>query len=147
MEEISKGIELSKLVAETAMLLKHNMMKGFEDLGITAPQGMVLKIISKQPQVKISELSEKLGLSNSTVSGVVDRLEKQGYVMRIRSQEDRRVVYVRLSPEFANLHKDFHARSEKNLEDLMSKATPEELEKITVGLHILKQLIEREGKK
>lgn len=146
MEEINKGIALAKLIGETAVLFKHHMMKGFEDLGITAPQGMVVGTLSKLGQIKISELSDKLGLTNSTVSGIVDRLEKMNFVERVRSEEDRRVVYVRLSPDFQELHKDFHKRAEKNIEDLLLNADPKELDKISEGLYALRNLLEREGK-
>lgn len=42
-----------------------------------------------------------MGLSNSTVSSLVDRLEGQGLVERIRSDKDRRVVLVQLSKEMS----------------------------------------------
>lgn len=146
MEELNKGIALSKLIGETAMLLKHNMMRGFEDMGITAPQGMVIGTLSKLGQIKISDLSERLGLSNSTVSGIVDRLEKQHFVERIRSEEDRRVVYVKLTSKFQEMHKGFHLKAEDNIASITAKATPEELNKITEGLEALKRLLERENK-
>jgi DNA-binding MarR family transcriptional regulator len=38
-------------------------------------------------------------LHPSTISGVVDRLEKKGYLVRDRGQEDRRVVMVQLTPK------------------------------------------------
>lgn len=146
MEELNKGIALSKLISETAMLLRQNMMKGMESMGITAPQGMVLGTLSKLGQVKISELSEKLGLSNSTISGIVDRLEKMEFVERIRSEEDRRVVYVKLAPKFEAMHHGFHRRAEKNIESIMTKADPEDLDKIILGLDTLRKLLENEMK-
>lgn len=144
MDEINKGIAIAKLISETAMLFKQYMMRGFEELGLTAPQGMVIGALSKLGQIKISELSERLALSNSTVSGIVDRLEKMSFVERVRSEEDRRVVYVKLSSEFKAMHQDFHCKAEKNIEDLMLKAAPEELNKISEGLHALKKLLEQE---
>lgn len=146
MEEINKGITIAKLISETAGILRHSMMKGFKDIGITAPQGMVIGTLSKLGQVKISDLSERLGLSNSTISGIVDRLEKQQFVERIRSEEDRRVVYVKLTSKFSEMHKGFHIKAEKNIENIMSKASPEELNKIIEGLAALKKLLERENK-
>jgi DNA-binding MarR family transcriptional regulator len=146
MEELNRGIEISKLISETAMLLRNNMMKGFEGIGITAPQGMVIGTLSKLGQVKISDLSERLSLSNSTISGIVDRLEKQHFVERIRSEEDRRVVYVKLTPKFQEMHKGFHLKAEKNIENIIAKARPEEINKIIEGLDALKRLLERENK-
>ena len=48
----------------------------------------------------ISQLARYIGSANSTVSGIVDRLEKMGLVERIRSEEDRRVIYVCLTEKY-----------------------------------------------
>ena len=62
--------------------------------------------------MKITELSSKnkIRLSNSTVSG----LEAQEMVVRERSKEGKRVVYVSISLNFEDMHKVFHKQIEKN---------------------------------
>lgn len=143
MENLNESAKVAKLFQEVMILFKHNMSKVFEDLdlGMTAPQGMVMGILSKEKTMKITELSSKLSLSNSTVSGIIDRLEKQGMVVRNRSEEDRRVVYVNVSPDFTGLHQNFHKRLEENIGNVLNKGNPEELAKIFVGLDALKTLL------
>lgn len=141
MDEMKKSLEVAKLLSEVAMLLKHNMAKMFDEFGITAPQGMMIGTLSRFGKMKISELSSKLSLSNSTISGIVDRLENQEIVERIRSKEDRRVVYVSLSPKFEEMHNGFHKRAEEKIENIMSRGTPEDLNKIMDGLNTLKRLL------
>ena len=87
-------------------LYMHDYFKKYE---LTPPQGMLVFILNKHQQLKISDISKKMGLSNSTVSSLVDRLESQGLVERIRSDQDRRVVLVQLSKEMntcLNSHQD-----------------------------------------
>ena len=67
--------------------------------GITGPQLWVLKTIHQMGSLPLGELSEEMYLHPSTVSGVVNRLEKKGYVVRDRTEKDRRVVKVRLTPK------------------------------------------------
>jgi DNA-binding MarR family transcriptional regulator len=67
--------------------------------GITGPQLWALKTICVNGSLSLGELSKKMYLHPSTVSGVVDRLEKKGYVVRNRRREDRRVVKVLLTPK------------------------------------------------
>ena len=67
--------------------------------GITGPQLWVLKTINQMGSLPLGELSEGMYLHPSTVSGVVDRLEKKGYVVRNRTDKDRRVVKVGLTPK------------------------------------------------
>ena len=141
MDEYNESLEVARLFREIMKLFKQNMDKLMVEMGMTAPQGMVMGILSKQNKMKISELSSKIHLSNSTVSGIVDRLEKIGLVERERSEEDKRVVYVSISPNFKDNHHNFHKRLEENTENIMSQGTPEELDKIFEGLTILKRLL------
>jgi DNA-binding MarR family transcriptional regulator len=146
METLDETIEVSKLFQEVLCLLKHSMSKVFEDTNITPPQGMVIRMLSHNNKMKISELSNKLGLSNSTVSGIIDRLEKQGMVQRERSVEDKRVVYVNISPTFNDMHKTFHKRADENIKNIMNKGTPEDLHHIMEGLSTLKKLLAEDTK-
>jgi DNA-binding MarR family transcriptional regulator len=143
-EEMSKGIRAIRLIKQVMGSIKHNMGKQFEEMNVTGPQGMLVGILIHYGEMKISDLSEKLGLSNSTVSGIVDRLENQGLVERTRSIEDRRVVYVNVTPEFKQNAKERFKCFEKNFESMMSKATPEELDTILKGIATLKEVIDRQ---
>jgi MarR family transcriptional regulator, organic hydroperoxide resistance regulator len=73
--------------------------------GITGPQLWVLKTVFKDGELPLGELSQKMYLHPSTITGVVNRLEKKGYVSRDRDQEDRRVVMVQLTPKGKRLVK------------------------------------------
>lgn len=141
MDTINESIEVAKLFQEVIHLFKHNTKKMLSDVGISAPQGMVIGLLSKNKKMKITELSSTLCLSNSTVSGIIDRLEAQEMVIRERSTEDKRVVYVSISPNFEDMHKVFHKQMEKNIENIISKGSPEELNKISEGLNTLKKLL------
>ncbi len=66
--------------------------------GITGPQLWALKTVAANGSLSLGELSKKMYLHPSTISGVVDRLEKKGFVVRDRGKEDRRVVKVQLTP-------------------------------------------------
>lgn len=146
LEEISKGIKAMRLMKQVMVNVKQSMGKQFEELNLTAPQGMLMGILIHNGMMKITDLSEKLGLSNSTVSGIVDRLEKQGMVMRIRSLEDRRVVFVDVASDFKNGAKAHFKEFENKFEDMMSRATSDELDTILKGLETLKEVINREQK-
>lgn len=73
--------------------------------GITGPQLWALKTISECESLSLGELSRKMYLHPSTVTGVVDRLEAKGFVSRDRDREDRRVVKVCLTPDGKELAK------------------------------------------
>lgn len=144
MSEISSGIKIFKSLKRIGHMLKQSMGQHFNSMNLTGPQGMMMGILSHDGEMKISDLSEKIGLSNSTVSGIIDRLEKQGLVERTRSSEDRRVVYVNVSSEFQKNSKENFCKIEKTFEDIMKKATDEEIDTILKGLTTLEQLMDKQ---
>ena len=143
---LNESIEVARLFQEVMQLFKHSMNKLLEETGMSAPQGMVLGLLSKKKKMKITELSHQLCLSNSTVSGIIDRLEKQEMVVRERSIHDKRVVYVNIAPNFIGMHEEFHKQFEKNIQTTMSRGSEDELHKIHEGLETLKKLLSNEQK-
>jgi DNA-binding MarR family transcriptional regulator len=63
--------------------------------GLTGPQVTALKILEGFGALSLSELSAHMSAKNSTITGIVDRMERDGLVTRERSTADRRVVHIR----------------------------------------------------
>ncbi|KYD27890.1 MULTISPECIES: MarR family winged helix-turn-helix transcriptional regulator [Geobacillus] len=66
-------------------------------VGITEVQLVVLYTLMKKEHIRLHDLAEKLNLSNSNVSGTVDRLVGAGLVVREPSKQDRRAVILSLT--------------------------------------------------
>ena len=73
--------------------------KAEHETGLTGPQLWAIKTIAQEAPIMISEIARRMYLHPATVVGILDRLEKQGLVIRIRSIEDRRVVRVELTAQ------------------------------------------------
>jgi DNA-binding MarR family transcriptional regulator len=65
--------------------------------GLTGPQLAVVKMLEPVGKLSLSELSERIRARNSTVTGIIDRMEREGLVERRRSEQDRRVVHIVLT--------------------------------------------------
>lgn len=137
-------ISVLKMLKQVMDAIKNQMHQGFKDMNITGTQGMLIGVLLHNENVKISDLSKKMGLSNSTVSGIVDRMEKHGIIERKRSKEDRRVVYVEVTSEFRKKAEENFNAVEKKFEGILSEATPEELNKVLEGIRILNKLVNKE---
>ena len=74
-----------------------------KEVGLTAPQLLILQAIKELGAVSISKLSENVSLSQATVTNIIDRLESRSLVDRHRSTQDKRVVHATLTD--AGLHK------------------------------------------
>lgn len=141
---MKKTYEVMILFKEIRELIKKSMIKSFEDCEITSSQWMLLGALLKNGKMTMSELSNYMGLSNSTVSGIVDRLEKQEYIKRVRDGNDRRKVYVEITEKFNDVAKKKHGVVERNLEEKLHKVSDEELNIVIDGLKILKKIFEEE---
>lgn len=73
---------------------------------LTGPQLTVIKMLEGIGDLSLSELSEKIRAQNSTVTGIIDRMEREGLVIRARSTEDRRVVKIKLTEKGSKLAKE-----------------------------------------
>ncbi len=143
-EEVSKAVKVVQLMKKVMGSIKHRMGNHFKEMNLTGPQGMLMGTLVHHGEMKVSELSEKLDLSNSTVSGMIDRLENQGLIERTRSKEDRRVVYVKVTDEFKKCSKEHFEQVNRLIEQMMSKATPEELDIILEGMNTLEKVVNRQ---
>ena len=76
--------------------------KSAKKYGFTAPQLGVIFYLHVMPSITLQALSEHMNLTKSTVSGIVDRLEKQGVVTREIPKDNRRIVKLSISEEFKN---------------------------------------------
>ncbi len=82
-----------------ATVLFHTMVA--QRLGLNTTDHKVLDIISRSGPIVAGQLAELTGLTTGAVTGVIDRLEKAGYVRRVRDLNDRRKVIVQPVPESA----------------------------------------------
>jgi len=145
--EINRSISLVKILKQIGDQIKGSIEREFSEMNLTGPQGMIVGILAHDGEMKISNLSSKMGLSVSTISGIIDRLENQGYVERMRSREDRRVVSVRVTPKFRERAERHFIEIEKRLDLIINRGTPEEIQTVFKGLEILERLLNREEKK
>ena len=66
----------------------------FARFGLTEQQWRVMRMLWTWKKITSADLSARTLLPAPSLVGIIDRLEKKGFVSRMRSVEDRRVVYV-----------------------------------------------------
>ncbi|KLO24486.1 MarR family transcriptional regulator [Marinitoga sp. 1155] len=132
------------LIKELKEDLKKYVSEQFKDIGLTSSQWMLMGVLMKNGNMKITDLSRRLGLSNSTVSGIIDRLEKQGYVTRKRDEKDKRKVFIEITDKFKKTTQKSHIDIQKKVEEKLSKISDKEINKIIEGLKLLKKIFQGE---
>lgn len=71
-----------------------NSKKILRKYELTGPQLIILKDLSDNGSCPVGSLAKRVSLSHATVTEIVDRLEKKGHVKRVRSEEDKRKLFV-----------------------------------------------------
>ena len=74
----------------------------------------------------IGELGRNALVKSSTMTDMIDRLEKDGIAERMRDDDDRRVVKVRLTDRGKKIKKQFAFKMRKGVEEAFSKLSEEE---------------------
>ncbi|MBQ1395177.1 MAG: MarR family transcriptional regulator [Lachnospiraceae bacterium] len=68
-------------------------------LGLTYTQYIVFLVLWEEDGISVTEIGEKLMLDNGTLSPLLKKMEKAGYINRRRSSDDERVVMITLTEE------------------------------------------------
>ena len=65
--------------------------------GVTAPQFEVISLVVRMNDAKLKEIGQRLLITGGNLTGIMDRLEKTGLILRVRDTDDRRIIKARLT--------------------------------------------------
>jgi len=92
-------LKILRPLVETYFAFLGKADRHIRSLGLTPSQFDVIVTLGDTKGMTCKELSEKTLVTKGTLTGVLDRLADKGLVERIPSQEDRRSIFVRLTPK------------------------------------------------
>lgn len=97
------GIE--KYLRKTDHITRKKGREILKDFNITGPQFIALQWLISDGRLTIGELSQKMKLACSTITDLIDRMEKNQLVERIRDKKDKRVVRINVKEKGHDLVK------------------------------------------
>jgi MarR family transcriptional regulator, organic hydroperoxide resistance regulator len=134
-------VETDQLVADIEKELRYISsiikQKGREILSnytITPPQFIALQWLLEDGDMTIGELSNKMFLACSTTTDLVDRMEKNRLVMRVKDESDRRVVRIHLLEEGKHIIDDVIQKRQLYLRDILKDFTDLEVHTLQSSL-------------
>lgn len=135
---------IEKYLRKIDCIIKKKGREILKDYNITGPQFNALQYLIRDGNLTIGELSEKMALAYSTITDLVDRMEKNNLVIRVRDDKDRRVVRIKvLDKGFEILQKVLIKRIEY-LEEMLNSFTEDEKQFLVKSLKKLYIVMERE---
>lgn len=130
--------ELEKLLRYIAAILKQRGREILTQYPITPPQFVALQWLLEEGDLTIGELSNKMYLACSTTTDLVDRMERNGLVARVKDRHDRRVVRIHLLEEGERIIEEVIKKRQHDLAQVLQSFSDEEivfLEKCLRKLH------------
>jgi len=111
---------------------------------LTGPQQSAMAVLFRSDGLSLKELSRELGLAHSTVSGIIDRLAKRGFVKRQAGETDRRLTKIAVADHIRQYMRSTWPSLELNpLAEALRAATPAERQLVLQGTRTLRRLLER----
>lgn len=114
--------------------------------GVSIPQVLCLNFLhdSNNYQATQGEIRKFLNLNSSTVSGIINRLEKKGYLARLPKTGDRRVVNIALTSAGDKLLDTIPSLLHEQLSEKLLQLDGDKLKKLEEGLETLVAILEIE---
>lgn len=117
-----------------------------KDYGVSIPQILCLEYLKSSPSYQATQKSIRahLNLNSSTVTGIISRLEKKGFLARLPKIGDRRTTVIALTSLGDQLLKNTPDLLQQRLAVKLKKIADSDLEKIEETLEILVNMLEIE---
>lgn len=111
--------------------------------GLTYAQLHLLRVLAEQGgELPASRLAACADITPTTVTQMVDGLARQDLVERVRSEEDRRVVFIRLTPAGRERYKRQRAIYDDRARELLADMSAEELDQAGEVLRRIARMID-----
>ncbi len=121
------ALGLANELRPVLLRLTRELRRETEQFGITGRQATLLWLVKGSPGLTLRALAEMEGISPPALSGHIDRLERSGLLVRVRSTEDRRRVGLELTPEGDRLLRSVRERRTAWLAERLGELDPEAL--------------------
>jgi len=106
-----------------------------EKRGLTLQRFYVLYSLKLFPNESLKSLAQNLGVSSSSMSLMIDRLVKDGFVYRKEDEEDRRRIKIELTKKSEELIKDGQALTIRILRSWLEEMAEDEQQRLKEAVH------------
>lgn len=133
------GIEKSlRMIAD---IVKQKGREILNEFPITPPQFVALQWLHESGDMTIGELSTKMYLACSTTTDLIDRMENNDLVERVKDEKDRRVVRIHLQEKGATIIQEVISRRREYLSQVLARLPDEEVDQVESGLiHLFNEM-------
>ncbi len=141
--EEQKVYEIERSLRMIAQMIKQKGREILNQFPITPPQFIALQWLSEKGDMTIGDLSGRMYLAFSTTTDLIDRMEKNDLVERVRDQNDRRVVRIHLLDKGKKIIEEVIIQRQEYLKDILYIFSDEDVDFLEKNLHHLYEEMKR----
>ena len=130
------------LISDIARLMRTSFDRRVRGLGLTRSQWLVINRLHRRPGATQSELAEMLEVEKATAGRTIDRMEKNGWVLRRPDAADRRVNRLHLTAEAATLQMQLAQIADRNVDDALALLSANERAQFGEWMHRVKRQLQ-----
>ena len=137
-----QALGLANDLRPIVLRVARELRKETEQFGVTSRQVTLLWLVKRSPGLTLKALADLEAISAPALSGQVDRLERAGLLVRVRSDVDRRRVGLALTDDGERLLRSVRERRTAWLADRLGALEPHDLRAIEAAIEPLHNLLE-----
>lgn len=135
--EIKQSLKLYIVLSRAHKAINEVTNQFFQENGLNPTEFAVLELLFHKGRQPLQQIGNKILLASGSITYVIDKLEKRGYLQRVSCPSDRRVTFADITDEGTQFMQQIFPEHEQNLHELVSVLTPEEKD---VAIELLKKL-------
>lgn len=136
--------EIEDLLRNVGTILKKRGRDFLSNFEATPPQFEALLVLREYGELTMGELCGKMFLACSTATDLIDRMERNELIMRVRDSNDRRVIRLRVLPKGAAMIDEVLAARRSYLATILTELDVADKERLIQSLEQLNYLMTRE---
>ena len=136
-EQSKQTLKLYIVMSRAMKAINEQTTKFFQDNGLNPTEFAVLELLFHKGRQPLQQIGSKILLASGSITYVVDKLEKRGYLVRVHCPADRRVTYAEITEAGTAFMEELFPRHEAQLHALMEALDAEEKDTV---IELLKKL-------
>ena len=136
-EEVAQSLKLFIVLSRANKAIHECTNAFFQSKGLNPTEFAVLELLFHKGRQPLQKIGNKILLASGSITYVVDKLEKRGYIHRVSCPSDRRVTFAEITPEGNDFMSELFPQHEKQLLEIMNVLSSEEKEQ---AIQLLKKL-------
>ncbi len=136
-DEVKQSLKLFIVLSRAHKAITETTNQFFQQHGLNPTEFAVLELLFHKGRQPLQQIGNKILLASGSITYVIDKLEKRGYLSRVSCPSDRRVTYAEISEKGSSFMEELFPQHEQHLHELLNALSVEEKDTV---IDLLKKL-------